>query len=152
MPPSLSPAAGRAFRCLLRHQLAERCRRNPHYSIRAFALWLRVDHSTLAKLIRGIRPISISTVVRLGTRLGLDRTQVEEYLAGNVMPPVTDQPPLPEAILGLVTRPGFRPDSRWIARVLGITADDVNRVLPELLRSRQLAMVGRRRWSTSGLQ
>ncbi len=152
MPSFLSPSAQRAFRRCLSHELAERCQRNPRYSIRAFAIWLRVDHSTLAKLLRGIRPVSGSTVVRLGTRLGFDRAQIQEYLVGRVTPPADDGPPLPAAILGLVTRPGFRPDCRWIARALGTTPDDVNRVLPDLLRSRQLAMVGRRRWSRSAPQ
>lgn len=146
MTPPLSVSVQHEFRRRLQQELAERCARNPRYSLRAFAVWLRVDHSTLAQLIRGARPITTPTVVRLGVRLGLDQSEIDDYLSGSIPPRPSGHPALAEAILGLISRPGPRPDSRWIARTLGVTEDDVNRVLPELLRTKRLAMTNRHRW------
>ncbi len=146
MTPPLSIPVQHGFRRRLQEELAERCSRNPRYSVRAFALSLRVDHSTLAQLIRGVRPITAATLVRLGVRLGLDQADIQGYLTGSIPPNPAGHPALAEAILGLIGRPGFRPDSRWIARTLGVTEDDVNRILPELLRTKRLAMTDRRRW------
>lgn len=146
MTPPLSISAQLQFRRRLQQELAERCLRNPRYSVRAFAIWLRVDHSTLAQWIRGVRPLTTATLVRLGVRLGLDQTDIDGYLTASIPPSPGGSPPLPEAVLGLIGRPGFRPDCRWIARTLGVTNDDVNRVLPELLRTKRLAMTDRRRW------
>jgi hypothetical protein len=50
------------------------------------------------------------------------------------------------AILELVALEHFRPDSRWIARVLGLSPDRVNIALQRLLRLGLLEMSGRDRW------
>ncbi len=138
MTPPLPVAAHDGFRRRLQQELAERCSRNPRYSLRAFALWLRVDHSTLTQLIRGIRPITPATVGCLGVRLGLDRVEVDGYLTGSMAIGPVDGATLSDAILRLVGRPGFRPDSRWIARTLGVTSDDVNSILWEIKANNQL--------------
>ena len=49
------------------------------------------------------------------------------------------------AILELVRLKEFRPDSRWIARMLGITTDEVNIALNRLIRLGLLEMVDRKR-------
>jgi uncharacterized protein (TIGR02147 family) len=51
------------------------------------------------------------------------------------------------AILELVRLPDFCPDSRWIARVLGIAVDEVNIALQRLLRLGLLSMDAPDRWS-----
>ena len=50
------------------------------------------------------------------------------------------------AILELTRLENFKPDSRWIARVLGITADEVNLALTRLTRLGLLEMADRHRW------
>jgi uncharacterized protein (TIGR02147 family) len=50
------------------------------------------------------------------------------------------------AILELVRLPSFRPNSRWIARVLGIEVDEVNVALQRLLRLGLLEMSAPDRW------
>jgi uncharacterized protein (TIGR02147 family) len=50
------------------------------------------------------------------------------------------------AILELTRLHNFRPNSRWIARVLGITADEVNLAVSRLARLGLLEMADRDRW------
>jgi uncharacterized protein (TIGR02147 family) len=50
------------------------------------------------------------------------------------------------AILELTHLEHFKPDSRWIARVLGIETDEVNLALSRLVRLRLLEMAARDRW------
>jgi uncharacterized protein (TIGR02147 family) len=50
------------------------------------------------------------------------------------------------SILELVRLAEFKPDSRWIARVLGITTDEVNVALNRLIRLGLLEMEARDRW------
>jgi predicted enzyme related to lactoylglutathione lyase len=42
------------FRELLQRELAKRCAENPQFSLRAFAKALRIDHSTLSQILRGV--------------------------------------------------------------------------------------------------
>jgi uncharacterized protein (TIGR02147 family) len=50
------------------------------------------------------------------------------------------------AILELIQVQGFKTDSRWIAKTLGIAVEDVNIALQRLLRLGLLEMSGRDRW------
>src|SRR5262249_34343416 len=50
------------------------------------------------------------------------------------------------AILELTHLEHFKPDSRWISRVLGIETDEVNVALSRLIRLRLLEMVARDQW------
>jgi uncharacterized protein (TIGR02147 family) len=50
------------------------------------------------------------------------------------------------AILELTRLRDFKPDSRWIARVLGITTDEVNLAVTRLVRLGLLEMASRSRW------
>jgi hypothetical protein len=136
---SLSDACQRRLHHRLERELAERCSRNPRYSIRAFARWLQVDHSTIARLLRGVRPVTAATMARLEARLAA--SGLAELAPAEVRPVTAD------AILDLVGRPGFRPDSRRLARTLGVTVDAVNCCLFDLLRTNRLAMTGRRGWT-----
>lgn len=118
-----------AFRSLLARELARRSARNQRYSLRAFARHLRVDHATLSQWLRGRRPITPRTVALLAPRLGA---------AAGAAPDA--------AILALVPAAGFQADSRWIARTLGMSVDDVNMALQRLLRLGRLQMATRYAW------
>ena len=151
------------FRTRLARELARRCTDNPHYSLRAFALDLDVDHSTLSQILRGKRPASQATIERLCKRLSLSTADIEafvaaeaaavpdlaqsraEELAHDVAAAISDG--CHYAILELVRLDSFRPDSRWIARVLGIEIDEVNVALQRLLRLRLLEMSEPGRWT-----
>lgn len=160
--PRPSPAT--SFRLLLQSELARRCASNVQYSLRAFAMHLDVDHSTLSQILRGKRALTEKTIESLGNHLGLDRATVERYVAnerrfattpasveGEIVELTRDAVNLVSdwyhwAILELVRLDDFRTDSRWIAQVLGITTDEVNMALSRLLHLGLLEMVDRTRW------
>lgn len=76
--------------------------------------------------------------------------RLESGLAAGCLAELTDadaRPAPAEAILTLIGRPDFSPDSRRLARALGVTVDVVNRSLFECLRTNRLAMTRRRRWT-----
>ncbi len=50
------------------------------------------------------------------------------------------------AVVAAIGRPSFRPDSRWLASVAGISVDSVNIALQELIRTGSLRMTSRERW------
>src|ERR1700733_14993200 len=75
------PSAATCFRLFLQAELGRRCAKNPHYSLRAFAKFLAVDHATISQVLRGKRPLTARMISRLGIRLGLDRVAIDGYVA-----------------------------------------------------------------------
>ncbi len=154
---------GASFRWLLSEELARRCGRNPQYSLRAFAAALSVDHATLSQWLRGKRPVTAETIERLGPRLGLSAEEIRDLVSRERLFPAPG-PERPEvrqlasdvasvvadwwhfAILELLRLDSFRPDSRWIARVLDLDVDTVNVALQRLLRLGLLEMAAPDRW------
>src|SRR6185436_5184266 len=134
-------------------ELARSCARNPRYSLRAFAKFLGVDHATLSQWLRGRRRLTEKAIGRVGARLKLSPKSIALYVASERLrdgrdeaePRQRDVQQLASdtanlisdwyhyAILELVRLREFKPDSRWIARVLGITVDEVNVALQRLL-------------------
>jgi uncharacterized protein (TIGR02147 family) len=164
---SLNSPAGAAggFRSLLQAELARRCARNAQYSLRAFAKYLEVDHSTLSQYLRGKRKLTERAIRKFGVRLGLDTEAIDRATRAEQYVDRPDGDPallaLKEttqdaasliadwhhyAILELVHLRDFRPDSRWIARVLGISVDEVNIALHRLLRFGLLEMTESGQW------
>jgi uncharacterized protein (TIGR02147 family) len=160
------PTPETSFRLLLQAELGRRCARNPQYSLRAFAKYLTLDHATLSQLLRGRRRLTAKMIVKLGARLGLNKEKVESYCAHEANAGPSATPPANQreiqqlahdtatliskwyhyAILELTRLQDFQPDSRWIARVLGITPDEVNIALTRLTRLGLLEMVSRQCW------
>ena len=154
--------APRRFRQLLQEELATRCARNPRYSLRAFARYLRLDHSTLSQLLRGRRRFTARTVERIGARLSLapavitqfvelERTPPESWAARELRQLSRDASlSLAEwhhpAILELTRLASFRADVRWIARVLGLPVDEVNIAITRLARLGLLDMQSPATW------
>jgi uncharacterized protein (TIGR02147 family) len=152
MPPP--PSEPSDFRLFLQEELLRRCRANPRYSLRAFAKTLATDHSTLAKLVAGKRPIGRRTIERLGERLGLSPAAIARMTekkapasraaatadAGvayrqmtlDAFHIISDWYHL--AILELMRVDGFSAQPRWVARALGITVNEVNAAVDRLVR------------------
>lgn len=151
------------FREFLQRELARRCAENPQYSLRAFARALGTDHSTLSQVLRGKRRLTAETIRGLAHALGLARSDAESFVA------LEDSADGDEgwerhvrqlqdealeviaqwqhfALLELVRLESFRPDCRWIARVLDISVDEVNLALTRLLHLGLLNMVDRHTW------
>lgn len=153
------------FRGFLQAELVRRCSSNRSYSLRAFANFLDIDHSSLSQMLRGKRRMTAAIVARFCRRLGLDERCSERYVAAAsdrphehpatvheaIVQVVRDAAALLDelsgfAILELVRLPGFRADSRWIAGVLGIPVDEVNIALHRLLRLGLLEMIDAGAW------
>ncbi|MFL5330880.1 MAG: helix-turn-helix domain-containing protein [Gemmataceae bacterium] len=60
-------------------ELARQCARSAQYSLRAFARFLELDHSTLSQLLRGKRRFTARTIRRCGVKLGLDEGSIVEF-------------------------------------------------------------------------
>jgi transcriptional regulator with XRE-family HTH domain len=149
-----------SFRLRLHSELARRCARNRLYSLRAFAHQLGVDASTLSQWLRGRRPLTAKTITSIGSQLGLSSEEIGRYvehearhtgltpsdsvLAADTAALIAEWHHF--AILELVALDAFRPDSRWVANVLGISVDDVNIALQRLLHLGLLDMRSPRLW------
>jgi uncharacterized protein (TIGR02147 family) len=169
VPSSTAPGT---FRLHLQAELGRRCAGNPQYSLRAFAKHLAIDHATLSQLLRCKRRFTPATIEKLGRRLGLDPHAIAGYIAweqqaGRLHESVATLEEVQQlahdtanlisdwyhfSILELVGLPQFRPDTRWIARVLGITPDEVNIALTRLMRLGLLEMRRHDRWIAKSSQ
>lgn len=128
------------FREAVATEFERRRRRNRRYSLRQFARGLGVHHSTVSRLLRGARPVPSRTLITMAGRLGMSSAQVAGFLAREEVAAVVDA----------IGRSAFRPDSRWLATVAGISVDSVNIALQELLRTGSLRMTSRERWELPG--
>jgi len=71
----------------LRNELTERSRRNPRYSLRAFAKGLQIDSATLSALLSGRRPLTAKAAKKILDQIGLDyetRQRILVNTAGEV--------------------------------------------------------------------
>lgn len=137
------------FRIYLQNELLTRCRRNPNYSLRAFARALRIDGSALSKMLRGKRAITPSTVHRVANQLGLDPETTQRYqaaveaaaanphkkyeyhaLSADTFRVIADWYHL--AILEMTKVEGFDASPKAVAKSLGITPSEVNIALERL--------------------
>jgi transcriptional regulator with XRE-family HTH domain len=127
------------FRQTLAKELGDRRRRNPGYSLRAFARDLGTDHSTLSQILRGRRGLSSRMISRFGGQLRLHPTIiVDASVEQNA-----------ETILRLARTPGFHTHSRWIAARTNIPLDAVNVALHRLLYQGDLLMKSANRWKAT---
>ncbi len=124
---------------------------------------LGTDHSTLSQILRQKRRLTAETIRSLAHAIGLPESEAErfvvheEQLVGTAPPEWHVRQLQAEAveiingwhhfaILELTRLDCFRPDSRWIARVLDVAVDEVNMALTRLLHLGLLQMVDTNRW------
>lgn len=125
-----------AFKQFLQDELLRRAKKNPRFSIRAFARQLAVEPSSLAQILSGKRPLTERMCARIADKLSLRPSRVRSLLKGAVRPAAqfTTFHELSEdafqviadwhyyAILELTRVRDFKPSIPWIARVLGLPA------------------------------
>ncbi|HEX6099826.1 MAG TPA: helix-turn-helix domain-containing protein [Thermoanaerobaculia bacterium] len=124
------------FREAVAAEFERRRLRNRRYSLRQFARGLGIHHSTASRLLRGSRPVPSRTLVTVAGHLRMSSAETADFLAREDVAAVVDA----------IGRSRFRPDSRWLASVAGISVDSVNIVLQKLLRTGSLRMVSKERW------
>ena len=138
------------FRDHLQDELIQRLKRNPQYSLRAFAKTLKVDPSQLSKILHRKRRISVSLIRSIGTTLELSPGQIHWYLQAER---IDDHSPYPErfqaleqdafeviadwyhfAILELMNVNGFTSSAEWIATSLGLSVIEARSAIERLCR------------------
>jgi hypothetical protein len=152
------------FRAKLQQELNARRERNPRYSLRSFAAFLGIDHSSLSQILRARRPIPSTTVRTAAKKLGMDREEIAAYVAAEHVPSPAkaereDQlrhwtaeamsiatEPVHWELLRLSRTNDFRADSRWIAQQIGVSVDEVNVALSRMLRLHLLAVSAQGKW------
>lgn len=148
------------FRLYLQDELKVRCLKNPRYSLRAFAKSLRINHSTLSKLMSGKRPLTMAVQRRLAEALGLGPEEMRSFekatqntnaelknlknLEIDAFTMVSDW--YHDAILELTRLRCFKPDPQWIATVLNITVSEVNIAVERMQRLKLLEISKSGRW------
>jgi hypothetical protein len=120
----------------LRREFAERRRRNPHYSLRAFARDLATSHASLSQILREQRRVSLRLALRLGRRAGIAAEEISAWCATQ----------LDELVLRAIRSGSFQPASRWIAVRTGLPLDEVNGALVRLLRRGAITMESPKNW------
>jgi uncharacterized protein (TIGR02147 family) len=144
------------FRQLLQHELVERCRKNPQYSLRSFAKSLNVSPSALSSMLSGKRTITKKSKEKLGLALGLSLADVEKYKSADfgvsaesansailnnlkIQQLTLDSFALISdwyhyAILELMKVKDFTSDTTWVSKTLGISKSEANIAIERLLR------------------
>lgn len=129
-----------SFRSYLEGELVDRCKKNPHYSLRAFANFLEIDHSTLSQIIRGKRKISSQMQERLAEKLCLGPEQLAAFdPTKNYSQLTLDLFEITSewyyfAIMELLTVKGFKSNPKWIAKALGLKESEIETALLRLTR------------------
>jgi plasmid maintenance system antidote protein VapI len=146
----LIQATPKDFRLYLQQELVKRCKKNPRFSVRAFAITLGVENSALSKILCGKRQLTRKMVIRLGQKLGLNPIQISEFS----IVPVLENPESQKETFRQLTQDQFaiisdwyhyaihelcrtnscKSDVRWIARKLGITLAEAASAVERLLR------------------
>jgi len=131
--------------------------------LRGFANFLEIDHASLSQMLRRTRPCSPAVIRRLSARIGLSLEDIAGYVAEAEIEReyagvVGENRAIAEdaarligswtafATLELMQLKEFRPDVRWIARVLGIESHEVQVTLQQLIRLGFLQMQSSDKW------
>jgi transcriptional regulator with XRE-family HTH domain len=133
------------IRVAIHREFISRCRKNPSYSLRAFAKFLNIDQSFLSKLLKGQRAVTAELAETLAPKLGIRLQEVKLLVknGANAMPgflPLSDDEFefISEwkhfAILELAKTDDFDSDPLFIAQRLGIHVEEVRDALSRLER------------------
>lgn len=138
------------FRQRLQREFVRRTSRNPNYSLRAYANYLRIHHATLSTLMSGKRKITRSTATKLCKALGLTPAETERYcgeqqtgyvdLRDEAFASISEW--YYDAILVLSEIDGFVVKPKEIARALEISPLQAKLALETLLRLKLLEKTG----------
>lgn len=149
-----------SYGSILREELARRMQSNPRYSQRAFARDLGLSPGELSELMRGVRKLSLRSVLRIAQSLGLNETETKhlgylvqleramglEEMDRSSLPPPDKRNQLSVtmfnvvsdwfcmALLNLTECEGFRWSERWIAQRLSISVAEVRAAIDRLQR------------------
>lgn len=140
----------------LQQQFTDRCKRNPRYSLRAFAQLLQMDASSLSQIFAGKRKASTKVINSVCAVLGAEQKQQErfvqkakakfkssvataniedtsyEMMSQDAFKVISDWYHF--AILELINVDGFQGRAAWCAKALNITTVEAQMALERLER------------------
>jgi transcriptional regulator with XRE-family HTH domain len=131
------------FGLLLRQEFLRRCRKNPSYSLRAYARQLGVDASLLSKIIRGQRNASENLVRLIAPQIGIKAADIPGILSNkkdlfystldeDIFAVISDW--FHFAILELMKTTSFQGEPGWIAKRLNVNRSQVEDAIERLIR------------------
>lgn len=144
---SLTDEEKTSFRLWLQRQFTERCKKNTRYSLRAFAKFLSIDHSSLSQILSGKRPISKKSVRTICEKLSANPQDLKSFglikinkavdsdymqISLDTFAVISDWYHI--AILELTFVSGFNADAKWISKKLSITTEESKSALERLKR------------------
>lgn len=121
-----------------------RSQKNESYSMRAYARSLQVDHSLLAKILRGDKSISKKMALQIGEKIGLSTSRIQEMMSETAEFHPSQQ--INEdvfivmsdwyhfAILELMKTNKFKPSIKSIANSLSISPAETELAIERLMR------------------
>ena len=159
MSSSSSPAHPKTISDFLNDEFLRRCRKNQSYTLSAFARSLKVDTSTLSKIMKGLRTPGKRAVLALAAKLKLDSetaarltdpkraTQAQasyQQISLDHFHIIADW--YHYAILELMVLRDFAPDTAWIAKALKISSTEAQEAVERLQRVGILEIKPDGRW------
>ena len=157
------------FRLFLQTLYSQKTESNRRYSLRAFANYLDLDPGSLSEILKGNRPVTRKTIVKIGNRIGLSPDRISDFRPTRELEFETDEKTkniewqrieidefafISEwqyfAILNLSFVEGFQTEPSWIAKRLGISVTQVNIAIERLQRLNLLNIDDDGNWSISG--
>jgi hypothetical protein len=130
----------RSIESMLMAEFERRRRANARFSVRSFALVLRLDSASLSQLLRGRRRLSARAAASVAMRLGIPPRERDAAVNESL------RRSHERRLLRQIARAGFVPSSRGLARRLRLRTDDVNAALTRLLRDGRVTMISPARW------
>lgn len=134
----------------LRAELESRKRKNPRYSLRAFARALGMSQSLLSNILNGKRALTAKQALKIANALSFDALETEKFLGVTFAKKTQNHFPEADipfdlhwsevAIMDMIALKDFRADAAWIAEKLNVTQ---NRAFHSLKRLEKLGLIRR---------
>lgn len=146
------------FRIYLKDELALRCKKNPAYSLRAFAKHLGLSHPTLSQILSGKRPMTEKAKKQIAHSLSLSAEQLGRFQISSEITFEEQFTPLDtdvseifsnwihDAILELTHLKYFQPRISWIAKVLEVSPHEISAAIDRLQRAKLLKISRTGKW------
>jgi uncharacterized protein (TIGR02147 family) len=138
---------------ILNQEFNKRRTRNPNFSLRSFAKWLKISPAQLSQMMTGKRPVTLNSVKKISERLELSPIEKKALINSllkdkDFIQPNTDKKLVHMqedqfrvisdwyhfAILSLTKLKEAKADPRWIARRLGINVEQAHQAMLRLER------------------
>lgn len=141
------------FRLWLQREFTERCKKNPRFSLRAFANLLQMEAASVSQILSGKRVVSTKVIVKICDQLSTPPQLRFHFLESTLKRrPSAKSPPPADfsqvavdvfsviadwyhyAILELTFTENFEGSPKWIAKKLGISPTEAQVAIERLMR------------------